>query len=471
MPDQASFIVGNNYKRISNQDAKRSRSGILKNHDVEIFLDIINGNPDLIHQVTFHLGSSFEPEQFTCSTPVQKTITSHGIQVKVWRFSTRQQVFGSFQTNIKIRGAGGSSGQSIHDVSFHRNSERDAHSQPPSIFRESRFSKNFKMNRFPDNAKFGIELELTSSNHLDSNYISKQLQLKNGRIGVDVIENYREGRRTTSNWKIVSDSSIVCSTTQPDCNKFELVSPPLTGGDGLQNVAIILQRMGNISPRLKVNKSMGFHVHVDVSTFSFAQIVKICQQFVKYEQVLDSFMPLSRRTGSTESKKFFQSSRQSIKDQYYYGAREKMTNRRMLEALDECEDMDALVLLMNRTGRYYKFNLQNLASGRQTTIEFRQHSATMSYEKVGSWVRLCVAFCMNSAKLRAPSAFKDGSSMEKMFQGLFQFVIKDRALRDFYSQRQLALTNGGDDDDCGCCADCNDGGGGCNSLKRGRSYS
>jgi len=462
MLDQVSFVVGNTYKRISNRDAERSRDGILKNHDVEIFLDITNGNPDLIHQVSFHLGSSFEPEVFTCTTPVQKTIKTHGI--KVWRFSTRQQVFGSFQATIKVRGAGGSSDQSTHEVSFHPNSECDAHCRPDSVFTETRHSKNFKMNRVPDHAKFGIELELTSSNHLDSNYISQQL--RDRRMEVDVIDNYGDGRHTSTNWKMVSDSSIVCSTSQPDCNKFELVSPPLTGGDGLQSVAIILQRMGNISPKLKVNKSMGFHVHVDVSTFSFSQIVKICQQFVKYEQVLDTFMPLSRRTGSAESSDFFQSNRESVHKNFYYGGRGQMSNRRMLEALEECDDIDSLVGLMNRKGRYYKLNLQNLATRRQTTIEFRQHSATMSYEKVGSWVRLCVAFCMNSAKLRAPSHFKDGTSMEDMFQGLFQFVIKDRALRDFYSNRQMSLANDGDGDgdDCACCS-----GGRCASKKR-RTY-
>jgi len=461
MPQELKFIVGNSYKSIPRRFAKSSRCGEkLKTHDVEVFLDVTSGDPDLIHQVSFHLGSSFEPETFTCSTPVLTTVQVDYSEFKVWRFSTRQQVFGSFTATIKIRGAGGTGHQVTHSIILRdSNSEADAHSEPDSIFYERKSLRQFPMNKVPPSAKFGIELELTSVNQLDTNYISEQLQ-DDHNIAIDVIDIYRASRHTSTNWKMVPDGSIVCSTTQPDCNKFELVSPPLMGGQGLQDVNIVLRRMGNISPRLKVNKSMGFHVHVDISAFTFGQIRKICQQFVKYESVIDTFMPRSRRTGSTESDSFFQSNRKSVKEQFYYGGRGRVTNKKIQEALEECDDIHALGALMNHHGRYYKLNLQNMVTGRQSTIEFRQHSATMNYEKVGAWVRFCVAFCTNSAKLRPPTGFKEGSSMDKMFQGLFSFVIKDRALRDFYDKRQMALMDGGEEEDCACCTGCSAAGGG-----------
>jgi hypothetical protein len=461
MPQELNFIVGNSYKSITKRFAKTSRSGIRKTHDVEVFLDITNGDPDLIHQVSFHLGSSFDPETFTCTTPVLTTVQCHNnSKIKVWRFSTRQQVFGSFTATIKIRGAGGTGHQVTHSIILNdTHSEADAHSEPDSIFSERKSLRQFLLNKVPPSSKFGIELELTSVNQLDTNYISEQLQDHNN-IAIDVIEVYGASRHTSTNWKMVPDGSIVCSTTQPDCNKFELVSPPLTGGQGLRDVNIVLKRMGNIFPRLKVNKSMGFHVHVDTSTFTFPQVRKICQQFVKYESVIDTFMPRSRRTGSTESNSYFQSNHTSIKEELYCGARGRVTNKNILRALEECEDYDQLGAMMNRHGRYHKLNLQNLVTGRQSTIEFRQHSATMSYEKVGAWVRFCIAFCNNSAKLRAPTGFKEGSSMEKMFLGLFSFVIKDRGLRDFYEKRQMKLRDGGEEEDCACCTGCGVGGGG-----------
>jgi hypothetical protein len=448
MPETVDFIVGNTYEKIPHHLAKTSRRGGLKKvHDVTVFVDIVdNGNPDIIQKVTFDLGSSFDPEVFTCTTPV-KTKTRNGMYV--WRFGTRQQVYGPFTAEIKIRGAGGTAHEVVHEVVLQQNSEIMAHREPETSFTEYKRLRPLSKTKLPYQAQFGIELELTSASYLPAENVASYLE------GADdstvMIQNYSDGRTTSNRWKIVPDSSIMCSTSQPDCNKFELVSPPLSSGDGLGNVHTILKRMGEIQPRLKVNKSMGFHVHVDVSSFTTSQLVKVCQQFVKYEDVIDLFMPQSRRTGSSESNAYFQSNRQHVYDQI---GGMRVTNRGIHDALAQCQDMNSLAHLMNGTSRYFKLNMQNLVTGRQPTLEFRQHSATMKYEKVGAWIRFCVFFCWNSAKLRSPTPFREGSNVDKKFTALFQFVIKDRALRDYYSKRLEQLVSGGEDDDCACCSAC-----------------
>eukprot|EP00553_Chaetoceros_curvisetus_P010906 CAMPEP_0204639672 /NCGR_PEP_ID=MMETSP0717-20131115/43895_1 /ASSEMBLY_ACC=CAM_ASM_000666 /TAXON_ID=230516 /ORGANISM="Chaetoceros curvisetus" /LENGTH=408 /DNA_ID=CAMNT_0051659841 /DNA_START=44 /DNA_END=1268 /DNA_ORIENTATION=+ len=378
----------------------------------------------------------------------------------VWRFSTRQQVYGSFTAKINIVGMGGTVKNISHEISLQEDAEQQAYNTnyPYITFRETKPFRPLRMLKIPENGNFGIELELTSPTHMTTEMIASYVNEKTHsshnmrRAGaqIDVIDMYSAGRETSTNWKIVPDGSIVCSTIVPNCNKFELVSPVLSGGQGLSQISHVLKCLNSMpmQTRLKVNKSMGFHVHIDVSAFDTSQLIKICQQFVKYEEVFDTIMPPSRREGSVESQSYFQSNRQSVADsiEYVLGT---MTNRQCHDALGSCSNVHDLVSLMNRNGRYYKLNMQNLITGRQPTIEFRQHSATVNYDKVAAWIRFCTLFCYNAARLAAPTPFKENRQSGDKFDALFTFVIKDRALREFYRKRRGELCSSGDGDDCG----------------------
>jgi hypothetical protein len=57
---------------------------------------------------------------------------------------------------------------------------------------------------------------------------------------------------------------------------------------------------------------MGFHVHINVADLSHEELIKVCQNFVKYENVMDTFVPPSRRNGSPESNRFFKSNRACV---------------------------------------------------------------------------------------------------------------------------------------------------------------
>jgi len=446
MTHSVDFIVGNTYARIPNHIAPRSRvGGHRKIHDVTVFVDVVNGgNPDLIDKVSFDCEPNFSPKVFTCTCPVP-TKTRNG--TSVWRFSTRQKVYGPFSVKIKIHGAGGSLLVCNHQVQLRSNSEIMAHREPESNFVEYKRLRPLSKIRLPDQAQFGIELEMSSGANMTPDYLAHDLN-SGSRYQVQA-HDYGSGRETVNYWKIVPDSSIVCNQSQPDCNKFELVSPPLGRGEGLAEVHGILSKVANMN--IKVNKSMGFHVHVNVSHFSTPQLVKVCQQFVKYEAVMDLLMPPSRRTGSEESNRYFASNRQQVQNMA------GNSRRSVIDTLANCEDLESLVYTMNGatdgSGRYFKLNLQNLVTGRQPTIEFRQHSGTFEYEKVRAWIRFCVLLSFNAARLRAPTSFSSQTSVEEQFQALFQYVIKDRALRDYYKGRVEKHNNGLDDDDA-CCDEC-----------------
>jgi Putative amidoligase enzyme len=133
------------------------------------------------------------------------------------------------------------------------------------------------------------------------------------------------------------------------------------------------------------------------------------------------------------------------------------TNQQRNDALASCNSIEQLAALMNPNGRYHKLNLQNLVTGRQPTIEFRQHSATANSRKVNSWVRFCITLVNNSAQLAAPKPFRRGRDLDFQFNALFQFVVKDRALREYYRGRREDFASGGDEDSA-CCQGCADGG-------------
>jgi len=476
------FVVGNSYQKISRSRARLDRSGRhSKVHDWTLFLDVINSDgqsstnssPDIIERVTFDLGPSFSPTTFTCWTPIP--IVDHRGRTK-WRFKTRQQTYGSVNATIKIRGAGGTTLVTTHSILL-GNTESEHLKGPVQQFVENRPMKPLKALKLNENQNFGIELELSSSNMITDRMIADMINNSSSRSSdstyVEVIDQWGSSRQTSSNWKIVPDSSIMCTASSPDCNKFELVSPILRGGSGLSQVNKILNQLQSIEPKLKVNKSMGFHLHIDVESLSHGQLVKICQNFIKYEDVIDTLMPPSRRSGSEESNRYFQSNRQSVADQIassYYSYNTPVTNRMCHDALEETDgDFNALIQLMNNSGRYYKLNLQNLSSGRQPTIEFRQHSATTNYEKVSTWVRFCVAFCVNSAKLAPPTPFASSRSLDYKFNALFQYVIKDRALRDYYTLRREELSHHGGVIENSCCTSCVSGGQCTAHIKRRRN--
>ena len=101
---------------------------------------------------------------------------------------------------------------------------------------------------------------------------------------------------------------------------------------------------------------------------------------------MDSSMPPSRRNGSQECESYFRSNRGSVLGN---------TNRERHDSLANCGRIEALAQQMNEYGRYYKLNLENLVTRRQSTLEFRQHSATLDYEKIGARVRFWyVPFCL-----------------------------------------------------------------------------
>lgn len=417
------------------------RSGTRRKvHDWRLCGDIHKGTPDVIQSVTFDLGGSDRPKACVCSSPVKVG--------SVWRFSTRQQSYGPNKgpkATTSLFGAGGTKVEKTYQVK-HTN-----YCSENFTFSEDNPGKSLRLVTVASNQRFGIELELTNRDRDLHPSARKLTSLTRGRFGeVEVVQNYNDARSPSDVWRMVPDSSIACSEDSPGCATFELVSPILSGEQGLQDASHVLNRLKDAGTNLQVNKSMGFHVHVDVSSLSLSGLKKVCQNFVKYEEVMDALMPPSRRTGSPESEIYFRSNKAAIANA---AGNYPVTGKGCHGAIEGCSSVQELASLMNPDdSKYYKLNLQNLANGRQHTIEFRQHSATSNSSKMQHWARFCLFMVHNSARLKTPRPFRKSRDLDFRFDGLFQWVIKDRVLRAFYAKRRkhLEQQEAGD----GCCEDC-----------------
>ena len=449
MSNHVMFVVGNTHRNVREANAKLDHSRTYrKTHDWTLYVDVISGDKDIIDHVTFDMQhSSFRPQVFTHRSPTRITDSNGRTR---WRFATRQQTYGVIPCQITLKGCGGS------DLTLNYRVRSSNHEEVQSRrFVESRPQKALGPVPIP-NVSFGVELELTSSRTQTPDQVAQSLTQQSGHDVAIMTEEYGLASRTYDTWKLMRDSSIECHITRPDCNAFELVSPILSGMHGLSECNALVMALGRV-PSLKVNKSMGFHVHVSVQNVGLKKLIKICQQFIKYEEAMDAFMPPSRCNNT-----FCKSNKAAVP-----GA----TNKLKHEALARCRSLEELCDKMNPSPgeRYYKLNLQNIKTGRQPTIEFRQHSATVSTEKILSWIRFCVLLVSNSARVKAPTPLKASRTQGEQVDMLFDYVIKDRYLARFYKDRrkQLRLEMRDGDQDY-CCDGCSHGGG-CSAVRTVRT--
>lgn len=150
-------------------------------------------------------------------------------------------------------------------------------------------------------------------------------------------------------FKIVRDGSLAGE------NANEVVSPILRGVDGVTHLKDVCTALANANA--KVNKSCGLHVHISAEGLTEEDQMNIYRLYAKAERVIDTFMPKSRR-GS---------------ENCYCRSIANYIGKSKREVL--------------QLGRYHKVNLMALIS--HNTIEFRQHSGSVEYEKIKNWVSFC----------------------------------------------------------------------------------
>lgn len=175
---------------------------------------------------------------------------------------------------------------------------------------------------------------------------------------------------------ITSDASL-------DDRGVEFNTPKLSGAKGeklLRNFTNTLVENG-----FKVNTSCGLHVHLDGSDFTRTRysIQKLMIFYLVYEDVIMSFLPISRRDNRycLPLTEFYHLN--EIKNATSIESLEKIWYREQSKESIEHRKKDR-----HDSSRYAGINFHSLLANGH--LEIRYHSGTINFEKIFNWIKLNV---------------------------------------------------------------------------------
>jgi hypothetical protein len=188
---------------------------------------------------------------------------------------------------------------------------------------------------------------------------------------------YGGAHRVHSTWKVTHDGSV----SGPAHAGMEVVSPPLTGPEGLEEacrVADLLKASGH-----SVNKTCGMHVHVYVAPLPQGAKNRLAVDYARNERIIDSLLPPSRRGARAAN-----------------GYANTVANVKTEDIMQVTTATQLATVMahggMTRQGRRRRYNSTKYVKLNFTphytygTVEFRHHSGTVESMKVRQWVRFCL---------------------------------------------------------------------------------
>lgn len=204
------------------------------------------------------------------------------------------------------------------------------------------------MTNFNNSRTFGLEIEFKGNRNAVEQYMNQH--------GVEChIEGYNHSTR--HHWKIVTDASA----------EYELVSPPICGEEAFRQLKVACDALA--FAQAKVDRTCGLHVHHDANDLNVRQFANIFALYIKLEETIDTFLPESRRADN---------------NQYCHTlARTAEQKNRKLAQLKKAKTINEIAEEVY-SSRYHKVNAQSYL--RHGTIEFRQHSGTVDFDKIYNWV-------------------------------------------------------------------------------------
>lgn len=231
---------------------------------------------------------------------------------------------------------------------------------------------------FNQNRTFGTEFEVLILDRSERDDIAEYPRTTHGlwdflvRNGVHVHQ--PTGYHNTSNgwtgWKMERDGSIR-PRNRNEVVGIEIISPILRGDEGLAEVKRVLALMKDFGTT--VNVTCGMHVHHGVSDLTESQLVNLYELYRRSQVAISGMLPNSRR-----------------QNEYCYPLKhpfEEISRVRTNLHGRRRNDTDILQTWVSGHGPALNFGAYTLRG----TVEFRQHSGTVDYEKFEAWVVLTQA--------------------------------------------------------------------------------
>ena len=240
---------------------------------------------------------------------------------------------------------------------------------------------------------FGVEIEMFN--------VGRERLVSELRAAGIAIEAEGYNHTTRAHWKIVDDGSVRGS------DALELVSPVLRGEDGLEQLRKVCATLKRLNA--KINRTCGLHIHFGTDDFrDDARVWKnLFHNYATLEPLIDGFMPASRRGNNNTYCR-------SLRVPGLAGK------------LDRATTLHDLERAVTGASRYFKINVQ--AFWRHRTVEFRQHSGSIEFEKISNWLHFLARMIEFSKTQRVTGAgFEDAA----------QFATPE--LIGFYRERSQRL--------------------------------
>ena len=201
---------------------------------------------------------------------------------------------------------------------------------------------------------FGIEIECVGVNTTTA----KQA-LENAGI---VCENNGYNHNTRPVWKVVTDGSL--TSRDGSC---EVVSPVLSGTDGLTEVRTVMAVLRTAGAR--INESCGMHIHIGTDQLSREHQTRIIRAYGKWSWAFTGLI-LQRRVNNRWAQ-----------------LRTPAGTERLATDWERSTDLRSTA---SRHDRYYAFNIASYQ--RHGTFEMRSHHGSLNGMNASAWIAMHTAF-------------------------------------------------------------------------------